>query len=87
MTSSQHDSITERNASLGKGKWVVITINDQLQRVELNANLQRIIVQFSLPEIGCVVAINNQVVPRSEWANTVVSEGDRISLFQAIAGG
>ncbi|OTW28190.1 thiamine biosynthesis protein ThiS, partial [Vibrio parahaemolyticus] len=51
------------------------------------ANLQQIITQFSLPEMGCVFAINNQVVPRSEWASTVLSEGDSISLFQAIAGG
>ncbi|WP_321463754.1 sulfur carrier protein ThiS [uncultured Vibrio sp.] len=87
MTPPNH-SITElSDASCGKGKWVVIAINDQPQQVESNANLQQIITQFSLPEVGCVFAINNQVVPRSEWASTVVSEGDSISLFQAIAGG
>ncbi|MEO0890920.1 MAG: sulfur carrier protein ThiS, partial [Pseudomonadota bacterium] len=51
------------------------------------ANLQQIISQFALPEMGCVFAINNNVVPRSEWASTVLSQGDSISLFQAIAGG
>ncbi|MGP8309145.1 sulfur carrier protein ThiS [Vibrio sp. YIC-376] len=87
MTSSNH-SITERgNASSENGKLVFISINDQPQQVEFNANLQQIITQFSLPEMGCVFAINNQVVPRSEWASTVLSEGDSISLFQAIAGG
>ncbi|ODW08881.1 thiamine biosynthesis protein ThiS [Vibrio parahaemolyticus] len=70
-----------------RGNVIAIVINDQAQLVECKVNLQQIITQFSLPEMGCVFAINNQVVPRSEWASTVLSEGDSISLFQAIAGG
>ncbi|EGQ8038215.1 sulfur carrier protein ThiS [Vibrio parahaemolyticus] len=70
-----------------RGSVITIAINDQAQQVECKANLQQIITQFSLPEMGCVFAINNQVVPRSKWASTVLSEGDSISLFQAIAGG
>ncbi|MBE3700897.1 sulfur carrier protein ThiS [Vibrio parahaemolyticus] len=70
-----------------RGNVITIAINDQAQLVDCKANLQQIITQFSLPEMGCVFAINNQVVPRSEWASTVLSEGDSISLFQAIAGG
>ena len=87
MTSSNHSITEPGNASSENGKLVFISINDQPQQVEFNANLQQIITQFSLPEMGCVFAINNQVVPRSEWASTVLSEGDSISLFQAIAGG
>ncbi|TBT22088.1 thiamine biosynthesis protein ThiS, partial [Vibrio parahaemolyticus] len=40
---------------------ITIAINDQPQQVECKANLQQIITQFSLPEMGCVFAINNQV--------------------------
>ena len=64
-----------------------IIINEQSQRVSAGASLENIIQQFSLPEVGCVFAINNTVVPRSEWATTCLNEGDAISLFQAIAGG
>lgn len=87
MTSSNHSITEPGNASSENDKLVFISINDQPQQVEFNTNLQQIITQFSLPEMGCVFAINNQVVPRSEWASTVLSEGDSISLFQAIAGG
>ncbi|NOI83606.1 sulfur carrier protein ThiS [Vibrio tubiashii] len=66
---------------------ITIVINDQSHQVASASNLQQIIHQFELPEIGCVFAINNNVVPRSEWASTVLSQGDSISLFQAIAGG
>ncbi|ANW24387.1 sulfur carrier protein ThiS [Vibrio coralliilyticus] len=64
-----------------------IIINEQSQRVSVGASLENIIQQFSLPEVGCVFAINNTVVPRSEWSTTCLNEGDAISLFQAIAGG
>lgn len=64
-----------------------IIINEQSQRVSAGASLENIIQQFSLPEVGCVFAINNTVVPRSEWSTTFLNEGDAISLFQAIAGG
>ncbi|KLN63402.1 MULTISPECIES: sulfur carrier protein ThiS [Vibrio] len=66
---------------------ITIVINDQSHQVASASNLQQIIRQFELPEMGCVFAINNNVVPHSEWASTVLSQGDSISLFQAIAGG
>ena len=66
---------------------ISIVINDQPYQVASESNLQKIINQFDLPEMGCVFAINNHVVPRGDWASTVLSQGDNISLFQAIAGG
>ena len=66
---------------------ITIVINEQPQQIVNQSDLQKIIHQFELPEMGCVFAINNTVIPRSEWGSTLLSEGDSISLFQAIAGG
>ncbi len=87
MTLANHSNSEVVNTASEKDNSVTISINDQSHQVDCNANLQQIITQFDLPDIGCVFAINNQVVPRSEWADTILSEGDSISLFQAIAGG
>jgi len=85
MTSSLQQSTTpEFAADIGV---ITIAINEQSHQVATGSNLQQIISQFELPEMGCVFAINNNVVPRSEWASTALSQGDSISLFQAIAGG
>lgn len=85
MTSSLQQSTTpEFAADTGV---ITIAINEQSHQVATGSNLQQIISQFELPEMGCVFAINNNVVPRSEWASTALSQGDSISLFQAIAGG
>jgi sulfur carrier protein ThiS len=36
---------------------------------------------------GVAVAIAQQVVPRSAWAQRLIAPQDQIELFQAIAGG
>lgn len=36
---------------------------------------------------GVAVAIGQQVIPRSTWAQRLVAPEDEIELFQAIAGG
>lgn len=36
---------------------------------------------------GWVIAHNEQVLPHSQWAQTVLQPGDRLDLFTAIAGG
>lgn len=33
------------------------------------------------------VAVNNQVIPRGQWASCTLKDGDNINLFGAIAGG
>lgn len=66
---------------------ITISINEQPEQVAQSSSLADIIHSLSLPDLGCVFAINNAVVPRSQWKQTIVNEGDSISLFQAIAGG
>ena len=68
-------------------EMITIVINEQPQQKVNQSDLQKIIHQFELPGMGCVFAINNTVIPRGEWGSTLLSEGDSISLFQAIAGG
>ncbi|MFH4667059.1 sulfur carrier protein ThiS [Vibrio cidicii] len=66
---------------------IAIVFNGLPQQVAAGKTLQQMINELSLPSQGCVFAVNNQVVPRSEWQIRVLCEGDSISLFQAIAGG
>ncbi len=36
---------------------------------------------------GVAVAVNEQVVPRSEWGRTELKDGDRIELVEPVQGG
>ncbi|NND77978.1 MAG: sulfur carrier protein ThiS [Flavobacteriales bacterium] len=36
---------------------------------------------------GYAVAVNNNVIPRNEWSNKRLGEGDKILIIKASAGG
>ncbi|UHJ60229.1 sulfur carrier protein ThiS [Vibrio furnissii] len=66
---------------------MTIHINAQPHITQLGSTLASVQAQLELPVQGCVFAINDQVIPRGFWHQTVLNDGDHISLFQAIAGG
>ena len=39
------------------------------------------------PAKGIALAVNERVIPKTEWKNTPLSEGDRIILIKATQGG
>lgn len=41
----------------------------------------------NLPEKGVALAISNEMVPRTEWANRQLKEGDDIVILKAFCGG
>jgi len=36
---------------------------------------------------GTAVAVNEEVIPRSQWPETPLNEGDRIEILGAVSGG
>ena len=40
-----------------------------------------------LPEKGVAIAISNNMVPRTEWNNRLLKEGDDIVILKAFCGG
>lgn len=67
--------------------FINVEINGDAYQMLNQSNLEQLVSELNVAEVGYVFSINNQIVPNSEWASTILSEGDRISLFQAIAGG
>ena len=39
------------------------------------------------PRLGIAIAVNQQIVPRSQWHIRHIQPDDQVDLFQAIAGG
>ena len=44
-------------------------------------------IEQELPEKGVALAISNEMVPRTEWANRQLKEGDDIVILKAFCGG
>jgi sulfur carrier protein len=46
-----------------------------------------VVVQTSQRSSGIAVALNNEVVPRSEWGSTAIADGDQLDIVTAVQGG
>jgi len=66
---------------------ITVNVNSEPRQVKRNSTIESLQVQLELPIVGCVFAINEQIIPKGLWSKTFLNEGDQISLFQAIAGG
>lgn len=63
-----------------------VTVNNR--EVETAAsNLLLLSQQLNLPPAGIAVAVNNRIVPRSEWENSPISQGDSLIVIKAVCGG
>lgn len=63
-----------------------IKINSK--ETETNAtSLQLLAEEMNLPAVGVAMAIDNKMVPRTEWRNTPIAEGANIVIIKAACGG
>jgi len=41
----------------------------------------------NLPTTGIAVAVNNRMIPRTEWDSFILNEDDNILIIKAVCGG
>ena len=62
-------------------------LNDQPMQCLAGLTVHELLEQLDQQQAGAALAINQQIVPREQWAQHIVQDGDQILLFQVIAGG
>ncbi len=62
-------------------------VNGQLRQFEPPVTLLVLLREAGLNERRIAVEVNQEVIPRSQHAGHVLSNGDRIEIIQAIGGG
>ncbi|WP_422133196.1 MULTISPECIES: sulfur carrier protein ThiS [unclassified Endozoicomonas] len=62
-------------------------VNDQPLSFESPLTLEQLLEQINQAEKGVALAVNQEIVSRSQWPRRKVEEGDRITLIKATAGG
>ncbi|MCR4769591.1 MAG: sulfur carrier protein ThiS [Bacteroidaceae bacterium] len=50
-------------------------------------NLQALAEEMNLPEQGVAIAIDNKMIPRAEWSEQSLHEGENIVIIKAACGG
>ena len=64
-----------------------ILLNGQSRAVEPGTTLAVLVASLDLGGRRMAVEINEEVIPRSEYADLVLGEGDRVEIVHAVGGG
>lgn len=57
------------------------------ESTDFSGTVAELLAHRRVPTRGVAVAVNGEIVPRSEWDMTVVPEGADIEIVTAAAGG
>lgn len=63
-----------------------VTINNKETETQAKT-IRELAQELDFPATGVAVAISNEMVPRDEWENTIITEGADIVIVKAFCGG
>ena len=67
---------------------MIIFINDEPTEFEQSPTILEILTHHQVVELqGIAVAINDEVIPKTDWEKTVLLKNDRLMLIRATQGG
>lgn len=64
-----------------------IVLNGEERVIQPDTTIAVLLTELGLPETGIAVAVNMDVVPRSEHPNFVLHSGARVEVIRAVGGG
>lgn len=64
-----------------------ISVNNQVTEITSPTTIYDLAEHLQLPGKGIAIAINNKMVPRTEWAVRLLQENDNVVLIKAACGG
>ncbi len=64
-----------------------IQLNGDSLEVQQGTSINGLLEQLALGERRVAVELNLEIVPRSQHADTVLKDGDRVEVVHAIGGG
>lgn len=64
-----------------------IQFNDEPMQCAEGLSVHTLLIQLNQLTPGTALALNQQILPREQWDQHIVQEGDQILFFQVIAGG
>lgn len=66
---------------------ISITLNGTSREVPSNTTVESIVREITTATQGIAVAVDENVVRRTDWANTVLQSGARVDVLTAVQGG
>ncbi len=66
---------------------IQIFLNGEKRSVPTAIDLDRLLEYFSLPKQRIAIELNNSVVRRTDWPQTIVNDADKIEVVHFVGGG
>ena len=66
---------------------MTIVVNGETRQIPENTNLVRLLQILELAAARLAVELNQNVIRRAEWENTVLRENDRVEIVHFVGGG
>lgn len=64
-----------------------LTVNSKETEVKDGCTVTELATRLTLPEKGVAIAVNNKMIPRTEWAERVLQANDSLVVIKAACGG
>ncbi|MER5440953.1 sulfur carrier protein ThiS [Streptomyces sp. NPDC002790] len=64
-----------------------VHVNGEPRTVTAGTTLALLVTTLTTAPKGVAAALNETVVPRTQWPATALSEGDRVEVLTAVQGG
>lgn len=66
---------------------ITIVLNGSNKQINSNTSIVQLLESLDLGEKRLAVEINQQIIPRSDFASVTLKEQDNVEIVQAIGGG
>ena len=66
-----------------------ISVNGEAKEVRLNINIHDLLSVLALnpTQAGIAVAVDREVIPKTQWQATELHEGSEVEIIRAVQGG
>lgn len=64
-----------------------VTVNGETRELPDESTVANVVALVTTAARGVAVAVNEEVVSRTEWERTAVREADRVEILTAVQGG
>ncbi|MEV6396353.1 sulfur carrier protein ThiS [Streptomyces sp. NPDC051907] len=66
---------------------MTVSVNGEPRDVAAGTTLDTLVATLTAAPSGVAAALNETVVPRSQWAGARLGDGDRVEVLTAVQGG
>lgn len=64
-----------------------VQVNNKEVEITPASTITQLTTELGLPVQGVAIAVNNKMIPRTEWESVSLQEDDQLVIIQAACGG